>query len=235
MIKVLFFSFAIFCSKAEMAVKPKIMVLFIDDGSSEKLTNEAIKKLPKGCTVALSHNSKNLAEKAAKFKDRGIHVSLLMGFAHWGVSYGDSGKGCISPNNKTKENIENLDLSLEKISSVSSITIWNGGGFFKEEKKFELIANEIDKKGYIVLDPNQIGFKKFFKKKYIAASKCWEEDSKEEQISSFKVAYSEALISGKFFITGMLSYSSIDSIREWASKNKKLFDFISPNQYISLN
>lgn len=224
------FSFLFFANgPAKVQHTPKILIVFIDDGSDAKARGYALKNLPKNVVLALSQNIDNLKEVATEAKNNGINVILSLNLAGWGLNFGDPGRNALWPNLNSSENIRRIDYELERIGFVDGVLLFGGGAFFEKDEKFAPIAKHLQKKGLPILDPNMIGFSKFFTENFISAQRIWLDDN---IIDALDESYVAGTLRNRFCVVGFISKISVDKVNEWLKRHGPYIKLVSPVEFL---
>lgn len=121
-------------------------------GLSRSATEAAIRLLPGGVTLAFDPYAEGLAEWAAKARQAGHEVLLMVPLESADFPYRDAGPKALTTTNDPEENRFRLEFMLSRMSGYVGVLTTMGSKFAKSDEHLRAFFEEINNRGLIVVD-----------------------------------------------------------------------------------
>ncbi|PLX37880.1 MAG: hypothetical protein C0606_06370 [Hyphomicrobiales bacterium] len=137
---------------ARSANMPKVAIVVGGLGLSQTGTQQAIRKLPKGVTLAFSPYGNSLDRWMKKAREDGHELLLQVPLEPYDFPQNDPGPHTLLTSLKAQENIGRLHWVMTRLTNYVGIASYMGARFTASGEAFSPVMEEIGRRGLMYLD-----------------------------------------------------------------------------------
>ena len=130
----------------------RIAILVGGLGLSQTGTQYALQKLPPEVTVAFAANGNSLQRWMKEARLDGREIMLQVPFEPFDYPRNDPGRGTLTVEAGSEQNIEDLHAAMGEITNYTGITNFMGGRFLANPDALEPVMRDLAKRGIMFLD-----------------------------------------------------------------------------------
>lgn len=121
-------------------------------GVSQTGTQYALEVLPEAITLAFASNGNSLKRWMQSARRDGHEILLQVPFEPFGYPRVDPGRGTLTVDNSTEENLADLHEAMGQITNYTGITNFMGGRFLSTPEALEPVMRDLAGRGVMFLD-----------------------------------------------------------------------------------
>jgi hypothetical protein len=137
--------------------RPRVGIVVADIGLSASTTDDAIRRLPAGVTLALSPYAQRPAQAAERARERGMETLIAIPLEPTGYPLNDPGDRALLTGRGMAENLDQLDWSLARfqgyVGAIGVVAGMRGERFAALPEAMAAVQDVMFRRGLLYIDP----------------------------------------------------------------------------------